>query len=171
MSVQELSPPSVQSGEWDVDAISRRRFLEASVIALSGVTALTVAGVGGRFLVGSAFESQPASWVQVGVASDLPAGKVHRASYGRKIKDAWRKTEQKGVLYVFSEDGVNYTALDGTCSHLGCVVHWQESENHFACPCHSGHFQRDGEVLDGPPPQPLRLLATKLEEGVLWVEV
>ena len=32
------------------------------------------------------------------------------------------------------------------------------------CPCHGGKFARDGKVLDGPPPMPLRRLRLELPQ-------
>jgi cytochrome b6-f complex iron-sulfur subunit len=41
------------------------------------------------------------------------------------------------------------------CSHTGCVVKWKEDEQVYWCPCHEGRYDADGNVLSGPPPQPL----------------
>ena len=55
-------------------------------------------------------------------------------------------------------------ALSGECTHLHCPVQknpaWKRGSTlpPLACPCHGGKFARDGQVLDGPPPHPLRRL-------------
>ena len=51
-----------------------------------------------------------------------------------------------------------YVALSAVCTHLGCVVQWQEGQGEFLCPCHGGRFSAAGVVLAGPPPRPLELL-------------
>jgi Rieske Fe-S protein len=162
-----LPPLDPQKGSWDETAISRRRFLEIGFWTVTGAAGLTVGGTGARFLVGDALEPKPEQWVQVGVIAELPAGQVHRTTYTTRIFDAWRETEETGLLYCFSQDGNEYTVLDATCSHLGCNVLWQEYEGHFACPCHNGVFDQEGRVISGPPPTPLRRLQTKIENGVL----
>jgi Rieske Fe-S protein len=42
-----------------------------------------------------------------------------------------------------------------TCTHLGCIVHWNSTEQCWDCPCHGSHFAPDGSVLNGPAIGPL----------------
>jgi glycine/D-amino acid oxidase-like deaminating enzyme/nitrite reductase/ring-hydroxylating ferredoxin subunit len=37
-----------------------------------------------------------------------------------------------------------------TCTHLGCVVHWNSTEQCWDCPCHGSQFATDGTALNGP---------------------
>lgn len=36
------------------------------------------------------------------------------------------------------------------CSHMGCVLQWNEKEQAWECPCHGSRFSADGKVLDNP---------------------
>jgi glycine/D-amino acid oxidase-like deaminating enzyme/nitrite reductase/ring-hydroxylating ferredoxin subunit len=42
-----------------------------------------------------------------------------------------------------------------TCTHMGCVVHWNSLEQCWDCPCHGSQFAPDGAPLNGPAVMPL----------------
>jgi glycine/D-amino acid oxidase-like deaminating enzyme/nitrite reductase/ring-hydroxylating ferredoxin subunit len=48
--------------------------------------------------------------------------------------------DQKGKLHQRS----------AKCTHLGCHLHWNSTEECWDCPCHGSQFSVDGEVLNGP---------------------
>lgn len=40
--------------------------------------------------------------------------------------------------------------LSASCTHSGCVVHWNAFEQCWDCSCHGSQFAPDGSVLNGP---------------------
>jgi cytochrome b6-f complex iron-sulfur subunit len=56
--------------------------------------------------------------------------------------------------YVFRK-GDDIQVLSLVCTHLQCIVIWDEPTQQFHCPCHDAQFGPDGRVLSGPPERPL----------------
>jgi glycine/D-amino acid oxidase-like deaminating enzyme/nitrite reductase/ring-hydroxylating ferredoxin subunit len=40
--------------------------------------------------------------------------------------------------------------LSASCTHVGCITHWNSFEQCWDCPCHGSHFAADGSVLNAP---------------------
>jgi glycine/D-amino acid oxidase-like deaminating enzyme/nitrite reductase/ring-hydroxylating ferredoxin subunit len=60
---------------------------------------------------------------------------------------------QKVAAYR-SPDGV-VTMLSATCTHMGCLVRWNDAERTWDCPCHGSRFTSRGAVISGPAETPL----------------
>jgi glycine/D-amino acid oxidase-like deaminating enzyme/nitrite reductase/ring-hydroxylating ferredoxin subunit len=62
----------------------------------------------------------------------------------------------RAPVAVYRDDqGVRHE-MSAVCTHLGCIVHWNEVAKTWDCPCHGSRFEPKGEVLNGPAPVGLR---------------
>jgi glycine/D-amino acid oxidase-like deaminating enzyme/nitrite reductase/ring-hydroxylating ferredoxin subunit len=60
---------------------------------------------------------------------------------------------QKVAVYR-GPDGVP-TMVSATCTHMGCLVRWNDAERTWDCPCHGSRFAPQGSVISGPAERPL----------------
>lgn len=59
------------------------------------------------------------------------------------------KRGMKAIAVVRDFDGVLHEYC-ATCPHLKCIVHWNNDEKSFDCPCHGSRFSGCGKVVMGP---------------------
>ncbi|WP_116042615.1 FAD-dependent oxidoreductase [Amycolatopsis palatopharyngis] len=74
---------------------------------------------------------------------DLPAGSARVSTSGVRPVAAYR--DEQGTLH----------AVGANCTHLGCVVAFNNAEKTWDCPCHASRFGIDGSVVCGPATSPL----------------
>jgi len=87
--------------------------------------------------------SEYATGGDVGSTDDLAPGQGAIIRRGAWKIAAYRK-----------EDGT-LVERSASCTHIGCLVHWNPFENCWDCPCHGSQFQPDGSVINGPAIKPL----------------
>ncbi|XP_044466583.1 cytochrome b6-f complex iron-sulfur subunit, chloroplastic-like [Mangifera indica] len=64
--------------------------------------------------------------------------------------------------------------INAVCTHLGCVVPWNQAEKKFICPCHGSQYNDQGRVVRGPAPLIIAMAHANVEDGkvvfVPWTE-
>jgi len=55
-----------------------------------------------------------------------------------------------GRLAVYREPDGKLWECSAICTHMGCVVRWNDGERSWDCPCHGSRFDVGGRVLEGP---------------------
>ena len=43
------------------------------------------------------------------------------------------------------------------CPHLGCALKWNKAEHTWDCPCHGSRFTKEGELIDNPATDDLKI--------------
>ena len=56
---------------------------------------------------------------------------------------------------VHRDENGHVQAVSARCTHLGCIVSFNHTEQAWECPCHGSRFTPDGEILQGPAVHPL----------------
>jgi Rieske Fe-S protein len=82
--------------------------------------------------------------------------------YDRSTEFRQLKNGEGKLMTVDGENVAAYRDGEGTlhlvssiCPHMGCIVHWNEVETSWDCPCHGTRFSVEGGVLEGPAYQGL----------------
>ncbi len=138
--------------------ISRRDFIKLVTGAVGGlITAgLGIPAIG--YLLHPAFEEDKAGKpVTIGNLNDMPEGKPVPFSFTLTRVNGWERTASNFGGYVIVKNKANrdILVLSSRCTHLSCRVTWSEEADGYLCPCHDAKFGMHGEVIDGPPPEPL----------------
>ncbi len=139
-------------------AIPRRRFLRwllgFSVVSTLAMVAAPVVA----FLVPPK-SSAPGSGGKVlaGTLADIPLGQGKVVPMG-----------SKPTIVVNTAQGV--VAYSAICTHLGCIVTFDGSNNTIVCPCHDGRFSpASGAVISGPPPAALQPVTVSVEGDQIYL--
>lgn len=116
------------------------------------------------------------------------------ASVGLAAKAAVQGTEPPPVLHIADRDDLavgaarvfhypddttpcvlirlapdRFVAFGQRCTHLGCPVLYEARTQRLECPCHEGYFDATtGQVLSGPPPRPLPVVALEMRGTEIW---
>ena len=154
MGDQPASDPNTQDM-----TISRRRaityLLGFSVVATLGGVLTPILGY---LWPPERAQAGGSSRVDVGSVNDFPVGQ------GKVVP-----VNDRPVIIVNLEQG-GLHAYSAICTHLGCIVDWDNSRQFILCPCHDGRFNAlNGAIISGPQPAPLPELELAVENDTVFV--
>jgi glycine/D-amino acid oxidase-like deaminating enzyme/nitrite reductase/ring-hydroxylating ferredoxin subunit len=70
------------------------------------------------------------------------------------------KVDGHNVAGFRDEQGALH-AVSAVCTHMGCIVGWNETDRSWDCPCHGSRFALDGSVIHGPAVKALEAVDAK----------
>jgi Rieske Fe-S protein len=137
------------------DAVTRREF--ARYLALgSGALATGTVGI--------------AAWAQlriINTGEPRPIVALDRVPVGDTYLFGYPTGDDPAILLRTTD--VEVVAFSQKCTHLGCVVFFDDAESRWHCPCHEGNFEAaTGAVISGPPTRPLGRIAVEIRGDTVW---
>jgi Rieske Fe-S protein len=150
--------------------ISRRDFMKYTIVALGGLIGLGYGIPAIEYVVAPALaKSQAQQWIQLGAVSKIELGTptLFKANISRQT--GWIINQEELSVYVLTDNGRDFVAMSNVCTHLGCRVRWIADQGQYFCPCHNGVYDKQGNVVSGPPPRPLDKYQTKVEHDQLFI--
>ena len=66
----------------------------------------------------------------------------------------------KQVGIYKDKTGKIYT-VDPICTHLGCLLNWNDADKTWDCPCHGSRFDYTGKNLYNPAMKDLKIITGK----------
>ena len=97
------------------------------------------------------------SWIDAGPAN-LGDGETRSLAVGRR-------------MVAVARSGDEYFAIEDVCTHDGAELAGGEIEGaEIICPRHGARFcLRTGAALTPPAYEPVRVFATRIDDGRLWI--
>jgi cytochrome b6-f complex iron-sulfur subunit len=164
------------SGSPDVPDMGRRQFM--NLLAFGTITGTLV---GALYPVVKYFIPPSSGGAGGGVTAKDALGNDIQVSEFLSNHNPGDRTLAQGLkgdptyVVVTEDKAIADYGINAICTHLGCVVPWNASENKFVCPCHGSQYNSQGKVVRGPAPLSLALVhANVTEEDTLtfsqWTE-
>ena len=124
----------------------------------------------------------PIPWQTPLVPPDVASTWLFVTTLAEVGDSAIRFTTDSIVGYIIRNDGDSgeslkegpIIALSAACTHMGCIVQWQDSDHKYHCPCHGGLFTEYGKPDNSSSVRyltPLPRLETKIENEKVYVRV
>lgn len=151
--------------------LERKGFLGLMTWAIGGLIGMGMAVPAVSYLIGPSLQkTSEEEWIRLGSTSKVELGIPTLFKTTIRRQTGWIVSEEEISAYIYTDQGRDYIAFSNICSHLGCKVRWIDGEDQFFCPCHNAVFDRDGEVLTGPPPRPLDRYPVLVEDGQIYIQ-
>ena len=155
-ATRESAPPpadDVRKGRF-----TRRAFIKGLLgVSVISMASMIVAPIVGFLIPPKQEASGPGGKVLAGTTADIPVGSGTVVAMG-----------SSPVVVVNTNDGVK--AYSAVCTHLGCIVEFDQAAQQINCPCHGGRFNPGNvAVTAGPPPKALPPVTVEVEKDQIFL--
>jgi cytochrome b6-f complex iron-sulfur subunit len=153
-----MGPAAVPATDTTDGRHSRRRFLRwLGGVSLLSTLAMVLTPIVGFLVPSREGRAAAGGKTLVGTTADIPPGGGKVVAMG-----------SKPAIVVNTDQGPK--AFSAICTHLGCVVAWNDLIGVIQCPCHDGRFNpSSGAVISGPPPAPLPPITVSVEGDQIFL--
>jgi len=152
-------PPTAAAPAAGPASPSRRRFVRY-LLGFSIVTtlALIAAPIIAFLVPPKELSAGTSGKTLAGTTTDIPPGSGKVVAMGSKPTIVVNTAEQGPKAY------------SAICTHLGCIVTYDDQSTSIVCPCHGGKFSpTTGAVISGPPPAPLAPVTVSVEGDQIFL--
>ena len=153
------------------DVPERRKFLVRIINSIHAVIGGTVGVILGGAILSPLFGRREENWLTAANLTDLPDDRPTPVTIRVAREDGYNQVIDRRTVFLVKTGETDVTALDSTCTHLGCRVSWDAETQELRCPCHGGVYDSTGAVKAGPPPAPLLRLMTRIEGDKVLVQL
>jgi len=152
------------------EEVTRRDFMSLMTLAIGGLIGLAMGIPAVAFIVGPALQQgKDKQWIRLGAVAKIEPNTPTLFKTRISRQTGYIVTEEELSVYALTENGSDFIVMSNICTHLGCRIRWVSAQSQYFCPCHNGVFDKNGNVLAGPPPRPLDRFEVKLEDGQLFI--
>ena len=102
----------METSEASQKDLSRRQFLNIAIAGIGGLIAALIGIPAIAFLIGPALKQQVEDWIQLGSVKKVETGTPALFKATLKHQTGWVTSEEELAVYILTEDGQNYAALD-----------------------------------------------------------
>jgi menaquinol-cytochrome c reductase iron-sulfur subunit len=146
-------------------AMSRQKMLTRATVGVGALMGaiiavpVTVSALAPAFKVATSY---PIDIGPVSLYPPIPKGQVpwHDVTLENAPDDTTGLSRR--LVFVRNDGSDKFTVIANTCMHLGCPV--QANATGFACPCHGGQYNSEGQRIAGPPVRPLNRYETSIDD-------
>jgi quinol---cytochrome c reductase iron-sulfur subunit, bacillus type len=160
------------------DGTTRGQFLTLSTVGLGAMIGGVIGVPATAYLLAPVTQETTFQPVLLGSVDNFKQEQSFKPTAATYVEDAKQPFTSAGLAWVHytGQSGTTWDGKDAMfivfsnrCMHLGCPV--DATLTGFACPCHGGQYNKEGQRIGGPPIRPLDRFQWQLKnsDSELWI--